>query len=235
MTAGITAQSGRARERLGAARLMGILTPDDHAPDEVLERALAAAPALDLVQVRVKARGRRSGPAPARALLEWCERLLDAFDGLDDPPPLLVNDRPDVARHLGARCAGVHLGQNDMAPAAARAFLGPDALIGLSTHDAGQVVRADDEPVDYLGFGPIFPTRTKGYERGLGPEAAWAAAAAAAPRPLFPIGGIDAVSAFELERVGRAAAGSAVFAAADPARAARELRELLGAGASPLR
>lgn len=223
-----TTAATRARERLPHARLMGIFTPRAIGEDDALERALAAAPWLDLIQVRVKAPGRRSGPAPAAATFEWSVRLLDAFAALDDPPPLIVNDRPDVARALGERCAGVHLGQDDMAPDAARAFLGADAVIGLSTHDTGQVVRADDAPVDYLGFGPIFPTDTKGYERGLGPEAAWAAAAGAAPRAVFPIGGIDVVRAFELERVGRAAIGAAIFCADDPGAAARELRDLLG-------
>lgn len=207
---------------------MGIFTPATLPAGEELERAVAAAPWLDLIQVRVKAPGRRFGPAPAGATLAWCERVIDALGALDDPPPLLVNDRPDVARALGDRCAGVHLGQEDMDAAAARAWLGADAIIGLSTHDTAQVVRADDAPVDYLGFGPIFATATKGYERGLGPEAAWAAAAGAAPRPIFPIGGVDAQRAFELERVGRAAVGAAVFGADDPGAAARELRELLG-------
>jgi len=222
-----TSAADRARARLPHARLMGIFSPDTLPDGEALERAVAAAPWLDLVQVRVKAPGRRSGPAPAAALLAWSERLLDALEGLADPPPLIVNDRPDVARALGPRCAGVHLGQDDMDASAARRWLGDAAVIGLSTHDTAQVVRADDAPVDYLGFGPVFPTATKGYERGLGPEAAWAAAAGAAPRPVFPIGGIDASRAFELERVGRAAVGAAVFAADDPAAAARELAAFL--------
>ena len=69
-------------------------------------------------------------------------------------------------------------------------------------------------------------TRTKGYEHGLGSECCWIASEAS-PLPLFPIGGIDRSNAQELARVGRAAVSSAILAAPDPARAARELRALL--------
>ena len=81
-------------------------------------------------------------------------------------------------------------------------------------------------PVDYLGFGPIYPTATRGYERGLGPEAAWVANAGA-PCPLFPIGGIGTDNAAELAVVGRAAVSSAVLAAPDPGAAAALLRSML--------
>lgn len=217
-----------ARERLPHARLMGIFTPELLPQGEALERLLAAAPELDLVQVRVKSPGRRNGPAPAKALLEWCEQVLEALASLPDACPVIVNDRPDVARALAGRCAGVHLGQNDAPSDLVRRLLGSEPVVGLSTHDALQVVRATEEPaVDYLGFGPIFATATKGYERGLGPECAWSAAAGADHLPLFPIGGIDVCNAPELERVGRAAVGAAVFAADDPRSAARELRQLL--------
>jgi len=159
---------------------------------------------------------------------DWTLRVLDlvaAHPGLD--VPVLVDDRVDVARTLLERgCAGVHLGQDDAPPELARELLGEAPLIGLSTHSPAQVVASLEQPVDYLGFGPIHATSTKGYVRGLGPEAAWVAAQAS-DRPLFAIGGIDATNAGELEDVGRAAVSSAILAAADPARAARELRELL--------
>ena len=80
--------------------------------------------------------------------------------------------------------------------------------------------------MNYLGFGPMFPTATKGYERGLGPETAWVADTASA-LPVFPIGGIDATNAAELARVGRAAVSAAILDAEDPGRAAREIRDQL--------
>jgi thiamine-phosphate pyrophosphorylase len=177
------------------------------------------------VQVRVKPDASRSSAALSYA---WTARALELCAPLGDAaPPILVNDRVDVARALLERgCAGVHLGQDDAPPRAARELLGADPLIGLSTHDAAQVARALDEPVDYLGFGPVHATATKGYARGLGSEAAWIAAQAT-HLPLFPIGGIDAGNAGELEDVGRAAVGAALLAAPDPVRAARELRALL--------
>ncbi|MEZ5979478.1 MAG: thiamine phosphate synthase [Planctomycetota bacterium] len=205
---------------------MGIFTPHPLGPS-ALDRLVAAAPFLDVVQVRVKAPGRTAGPSPAAALFDWTVRVLDALLGAHDAPLVVVNDRPDVARateHLG--CAGVHVGQDDAAPDVVRRFLGERAIVGLSTHDARQVARAEFEPVDYLGFGPVFPTATKGYERGVGPELAWSAHAAS-PRPVFPIGGIDLENALELDAVGRAAVGSAIFAAPDPARAAAAMRALL--------
>jgi thiamine-phosphate pyrophosphorylase len=73
---------------------------------------------------------------------------------------LVVNDRADVARLVGA--GGVHLGQTDLHPRDARSLLGPQAVIGLSTHDADQVRAADDlDDIDYIGFGPVFETASK--------------------------------------------------------------------------
>jgi thiamine-phosphate pyrophosphorylase len=73
--------------------------------------------------------------------------------------PLIVNDRADIALLIGA--AGVHLGQDDLPPAAARELLGPDAIIGFSTHNLGQAQAATALPIDYLAIGPIFPTSNK--------------------------------------------------------------------------
>ena len=123
----------------------------------------------------------------------------------------------------------MHLGAEDLAPELARAQLGPGPLIGLSTHGIEDVVRAAERAVDYLGFGPIHATATKGYERGLGSELAWVASAGASV-PLFPIGGIDATNVAGLAAVGRAAVGAALLDAADPAGEARRLLELLTGG-----
>lgn len=72
---------------------------------------------------------------------------------------ILINDRADIA--LAAGAAGVHVGQDDLPPAAVRQFLGTDALIGFSTHTLEQAAEAARLPVDYIAFGPIFPTGTK--------------------------------------------------------------------------
>jgi thiamine-phosphate pyrophosphorylase len=93
-----------------------------------------------------------------RAILAHAATLKDIFPGT-----LIMNDRPDLA--LLAGFSGVHLGQDDLAPADARRLLGPDAIIGLSTHSEAQLRAAadpsPDQPADYLAVGPIFATGTK--------------------------------------------------------------------------
>ncbi len=72
---------------------------------------------------------------------------------------LIVNDRCDLALSSGA--AGVHLGQDDLPPVAARIILGPLKIIGFSTHSILQVRKARRLPLQYIGFGPVYPTSTK--------------------------------------------------------------------------
>lgn len=217
-----------ARRQLQVAQLGLLFTPElvtNRDPLEVLEAAL---PYVDWIQVRPKALGSKD-PGEARATYTWSLQVLERVRAQRSGQWLvLVNDRVDVALALASQgIAGVHLGQDDLSLGAARQLLGPQALIGRSTHNAEQVLEAVEEGADYLGFGPIFATSTKGYEQGLGSEPAWVAAEAAGI-PLFPIGGIGLDNAGELARIGRAAVSSAILCAADPARAARELRNLLG-------
>lgn len=72
---------------------------------------------------------------------------------------IIINDRVDIA--LAVKADGVHLGQDDLPPAEARKLLGNNAIIGISTHNIEQVNEALRQPVDYIAFGPIFPTATK--------------------------------------------------------------------------
>jgi thiamine-phosphate pyrophosphorylase len=215
------------RRRLADARLMLLFSPELCAPRDPLEMLEAVLESVDVVQIRPKPAA-SSAPCSARDTYEWCARALDLLSARPALDVLvIVDDRVDVAAALRERgCAGVHLGQDDCPVGVARAVLGPGSLIGFSTHDMRQVAFASDMEVDYIGFGPIHATRTKGYTRGLGSEACWVASEASS-RPVFAIGGIDAANAGELSRVGRAAVGSAILAADDPAHAARELRELL--------
>ncbi|MGD2016785.1 MAG: thiamine phosphate synthase [Planctomycetota bacterium] len=232
------------RRHLEGARLLLIFTPDlaGTRPLDALERAL---PHVDVVQVRPKPLGDRAEGAPAGATItrageaaRWCRQVLALRDraGLERPPLVVVNDRVDVAVALAEEgLDGVHVGADDTPARVARDVLGPDLLLGLSTHGAAEVAAALEAPVDLLGFGPIFPTATKGYGTGaadaghpdiVGPERAWLAAESSAV-PVFPIGGIDLSNADQLDRVGRAAVGSAVLGAEDPAAAAVALRRLL--------
>lgn len=102
---------------------------------------------------------------------------------------LIVNDRADIAMAIGAN--GVHLGQEDMPVGAARALLGRDAVIGLSTHTLEQVEAAARLPIDYIAFGPIFPTTTKSNpDKVVGLELLRQARRLAPDLPIVAIGGI---------------------------------------------
>jgi thiamine-phosphate pyrophosphorylase len=217
------------RSRLAAARLMLLFTPELVRRSDPLAVLASVLPHVDVVQVRPKPLADASAvPGEARATLELARAVLALLPSLGDEAPLVtVNDRVDVAALLLAEgLAGVHLGQEDTPPREARRLLGETALIGLSTHTAEEVAQAQVEPIDYLGFGPVFATPTKGYSRGLGPERAWLASQASS-LPLFALGGIHASNLQELAEVGRVAVGSAILSAPDPARAARDLRGML--------
>ena len=158
------------------------------APLDVLEAWLDAG--IRLVQLRAKS-------LPSGDMVELADRLQDRASGAS--VRLIVNDRADVARMCGA--AGVHVGQEDLAPSDVRSVVGPDALIGLSTHTEAQVEDGLAQPVSYLAIGPVFETTSKG--RPADPVVDLIgikrAAVHTAPRgvPLVAIGGIT------LERAGQ--------------------------------
>jgi thiamine-phosphate pyrophosphorylase len=114
--------------------------------------------------------------------------------------PLIVNDRPDIARVVGAD--GVHLGQDDLPPDAARAVLGPDAIIGFSTHDLDQVRAAAAHPIDYLALGPVFRTGSKANPDPVVGPALLARARAHTSLPLVAIGGITRANVGEVVAAG---------------------------------
>lgn len=102
--------------------------------------------------------------------------------------PFIVNDFPEVARDVGAD--GVHLGQDDGTLATARAIVGPDRLLGRSTHSLAQALAAAEEGFDYIGFGPLYPTGTKPGRPAIGLDDLGAATRQAAC-PVFAIGGVN--------------------------------------------
>lgn len=116
--------------------------------------AAALAGGVRLVQYRDKDLPDAGFEREAKAALELCEK---------HGATLLINDRAHIAKAIGAH--GVHLGQEDMPPQAARALLGPQAVIGLSTHNREEVLAAESQPVDYINIGPMFPTATKDHSR----------------------------------------------------------------------
>ncbi len=103
---------------------------------------------------------------------------------------IIINDRADIALALGAD--GVHLGQDDLSPEAARTLLGADAIIGYSTHSVAQAIDAARLPVSYIAIGPIFATATKeNPDPTVGLEDLRVVRAACAGVPLVAIGGLD--------------------------------------------
>lgn len=170
---------------------------------------------------------------------ELFARALDLADVVAGRCAFVVDDRLDVvlaARDRGARVDGIHLGQSDLPVDAARALLGPDALIGWTANTPAHLAAAAALPadtVDYLGVGVIRATATKpDHPRPLGVDG-FAALAASTPVPCVAIGGIgvDDVAALR----GAGAAGVAVVSAAsgadNPGAVVRDLRDEWEAGA----
>jgi thiamine-phosphate pyrophosphorylase len=101
---------------------------------------------------------------------------------------LIINDRVDIC--LLAKADGVHLGQNDIPPNKARHILGPSSIIGLSTHNMSQVKLANKEPIDYIGFGPVFNSITKNHHAPVTGLEELREVINVSSHPVIPIGGI---------------------------------------------
>jgi thiamine-phosphate pyrophosphorylase len=169
------------------------------------------------------------------------EALLDAarvFRAAADAHGALfvLNDRPDLA--AAARADGVHVGQDDMPVAAARALVGEDVLLGRSTHTPAQVDDAAVAHVDYFAVGPVHATPTKPGRPAVGLELIRHAASAPRAVPWFAIGGIDTSNLGEVVAAGasRIVVVRALTESNDPEATARALRGALpqeaGVGAS---
>lgn len=200
---------------LGSRRLY-LCTGDR--PDLADFLAACVAGGVDIVQLRDKQLDAR--PLLARAAIA---REVCAAAGV----PFILNDRPDLALECGAD--GVHVGQDDAPPALARRLLGPDAIVGLSTHAPAEWALAVSEPVDYLSAGPVNATPTKPGRPGTGLSYLEHVASSGSAIPWFVTGGATPSTI-----PGMAAAGARRFVvvrylteAADPEGAARALREVI--------
>ena len=200
------------RERLRTARLYFVCDARPHGEDpEALLRA-ALTGGADIVELREKELDRRTIEIAGATF----RRLCDTYSAL-----FIVNDDPALAR--SCRADGVHLGQDDLPVAEARETLGPDALIGLSTHSRVQIDGAAG--ADYISVGPVWETPTKEGRPAVGLELVQYAAQHA-DRPFYAIGGIDASNAPQVVAAGarRLCVVRAIRDADDPAAAAAALR-----------
>jgi len=182
--------------------------------------AAAVQGGVTLVQLRDK-------EADSRALLEQA----CALNALLEPSgvPLLINDRVDVA--LAAGAAGCHVGQTDLPVEAARALLGPEAILGTSLDAVEQARAADPEYLDYVAYGPFAATATKGDAGPPVGAGGLAAVRALTALPLVAIGGVSEANLGDAIAAGAdgVAVVSAIMAAPDPAAASRRLREAIEA------
>lgn len=205
------------RGLLRDARLYVLLSGSSCASSLEWTIAEAAAGGAGVIQLREKGLSDRELVGRARQARRWTRRAGALF---------IVNDRPDVARL--AEADGVHLGQDDVTVKDARRVLGPDAIIGVSTHSLEQLRQAVLDGANYVGVGPVFPSATKAFAEFPGLPFVRAATAETS-LPVFAIGGVNAETVAEAIAAGarRVAVSAAVASADDPRRAAAELVSLL--------
>ena len=200
------------RERLRTARLYFVCDarPHEGDPEPLLRAALSGG--ADIVQLREKDLDRRAIEVAGATF----RRLCDTYSAL-----FIVNDDPSLA--ISCRADGVHLGQDDIPVAEAREMLGPDRLIGLSTHSREQIDGAAG--ADYISVGPIWETPTKEGRPAVGLELI-AYAAQKASLPFYAIGGIDVSNVDQVVDAGarRLCVVRAIRDADDPSAVAEQLR-----------
>ena len=186
---------------------------------DVLPAALAGG--ADIFQLRVK-------QTPETVLLRAAETARAACEQAG--ALFILNDRPDLVERTGAD--GVHVGQTDSAVADARALIGDDRLIGVSTHEPSQLSKAIADGADYAGVGPVNETPTKPGRAAVGLEYV-RYATKHSTIPFFAIGGLDVNTVGDAIAAGatRIAVVRAIAESADPAQAARDLRQAAGIGA----
>jgi thiamine-phosphate pyrophosphorylase len=201
-----------ARQRLQGALLHVLLSGEGCTAALDWTIAEAAAGGAHVIQLREKGLSDRELLERARQVRRWTRQAGVLF---------ILNDRPDLARLCEAD--GVHLGQDDLPVKEARRVLGPDALVGVSTHTIEQVRQAVLDGASYIGVGPTFPSGTKDFAALAGPEFI-RAAAAETTLPAFAIGGINGktVGAAVAAGARRVAVSQAIARADDPRRAAAE-------------
>lgn len=216
----MTSSGSDRRARLAAARLYLVCDASGDGRDLAAFLDAALRGGVDLVQLRDKHRDDDAVLAAAPLF----RAAADAHGAL-----FVLNDRPDLVAAAGAD--GVHVGQDDTPVDEARAIVGRERIVGLSTHSPAQVDAAAQADVDYFAVGPIHATPTKPGRPAVGLELVAHAAGAQRPVPWFAIGGLDATTLPAAVAAGarRAVVVRALTAADDPEATARALRAVLDA------
>jgi thiamine-phosphate pyrophosphorylase len=201
-------------QQLRDSRVYLVLEAD--AAERVVPAALRGG--VDIVQLRDKDANDDEIVAAGRALRDVCHQAGALF---------IVNDRPDLA--VACDADGVHVGQDDVTIADARAVVGADRVVGTSTHSPAQVDAAESADVDYYACGPVFETPTKPGRPAVGWDLI-SYAAGRATKPWFAIGGIDLETAPSAAAAGasRVVVVRAIRDADDPESVARGLRASFG-------
>jgi thiamine-phosphate pyrophosphorylase len=212
-----------ARERLAQASLYLLVSKGSCAASIEWTIREAASGGVNIVQLREKNKTDRELLPIAREVRGVTQELGVLF---------IMNDRPDLARL--AEADGVHLGQDDLDVFAARSILGPDSLVGISTHNCAQLQKAILDGADYVGVGPTFPSKTKSFDTLAGVDYVRHVAATTS-LPAFAIGGIDPANVNDVVQAGlrRIAVGQAITQADEPADVARQLHAALTLSQKP--
>ncbi len=170
-----------------------------------------------LIQLREKYASPRSFYVEAAKALEIARR---------HDVKIIINDRADIA--LALKADGVHLGQDDLPPAEARKILGADAIIGFSTHNPAQAIRAAAMPIDYLAIGPVFTTSTKeNPDETVGLNGVEIVRNSVGDFPLTAIGGINFENFTEVFNAGADSVAIISDLLIEPEKIAEKFREFL--------
>lgn len=185
----------------------------------------AIAGGADVIQLRDKISKREIVLAEARALRDLTRRHGVTF---------IINDDPAIARASDAD--GVHIGQGDVSPSEARAIIGDDKMVGVSSHSLGQALKGERDGATYISVGPVFPTTTKPRLRAVGLDLI-RHVKSSVKIPFVAIGGINHNNMRDVLEAGagRIAVVSAAMLKDDVEEATRELKKALVSAKPPLR
>lgn len=178
--------------------------------------------ARDLAHGGVKLLQYRNKEGNTRQMLSHAREIKRVLDG---DVTLIMNDRADIC--LAAGYNGVHVGQEDLSPEGARTVIGPDRLLGVSTHNLEQLREADAGPADYIAYGPVFHTSSKRPADPLVGLDGLGAARAATKKPLVAIGGITRSNVQSVLETGADSAAVISELLSSPRKVAEEFLRLL--------